>query len=107
MHRRKFIGLTACSLMAPVAGLAQQAKVRRIGFLRVGPPPAAFIEGFRQGLRELGLVEGQHFTIEYGGAERCAYPRLQLNWSVAASTFSSPLERRRCCRPGTLQAKRR
>jgi len=32
--------------------------------LRVGPPPPAFIEGFRQGLRELGLVEGQQFIIE-------------------------------------------
>jgi putative ABC transport system substrate-binding protein len=55
-------------LLAPVlAAEAQQAgKVHRIGFLRNGPPPQTFIEGFRQGLRELGYVEGQDISIEYG-----------------------------------------
>jgi len=38
--------------------------MRRIGFLRAGPPPAAFIEGFQQGLRELGLIEGQNCVID-------------------------------------------
>jgi hypothetical protein len=35
-------------------------RMRRIGFLRVGPPPATFIDGFRQGLRNLGFVEFCH-----------------------------------------------
>src|SRR4029079_7006082 len=49
---------------------AQQAeRPRRIGFLRVGPPPAAFIGGFQKGLREQGLVEGRHFVIEYAIAK--------------------------------------
>ena len=67
MRRREFIILLGCPLMArPIAALAQDiGKVRRIGLLRVGPPPAAFIDGFRRGLREQGLVEGQHFVIEY------------------------------------------
>ena len=52
---------------------AQQPKqMRRIGFLRVGPPPAAFIDGFRQGMREQQLIEGQHFVIEYGLAQSAA-----------------------------------
>jgi putative ABC transport system substrate-binding protein len=46
--------------------------VRRIGFLRVGTPPLAFIDGFRQGLRESGLVEGKHFVIEYALAQSAA-----------------------------------
>jgi putative tryptophan/tyrosine transport system substrate-binding protein len=74
MRRREFIILAGCFAIArPIASLAQEAgKVRRIGFLRVGPPPAAFIGGFRQGLREQGLVEGQHFVIEYGLAQSAA-----------------------------------
>jgi putative ABC transport system substrate-binding protein len=40
--------------------------------LRVGPPPAAFIDGFREGLRERGLIEGQHFVIEYVLAQSAA-----------------------------------
>jgi putative tryptophan/tyrosine transport system substrate-binding protein len=74
MRRRAFIIMAGCFAIArPIAALAQEAgKVRRIGFLRVGPPPAAFIGGFRQGLREQGLVEGQHFVIEYGLAQSAA-----------------------------------
>jgi len=53
-------------LGAPLAAEAQQqTKVPRIGFLRAGPPPRDFVEGFGQGLRELGYVEGQNITIEY------------------------------------------
>ena len=67
MRRRAFIIFLGCAVSAwPIAALAQAArKLRRIGFLRVGSPPAAFIDGFRQGLRELGLVEGQDFVVEY------------------------------------------
>ena len=53
--------------------VAQQPdRPRRIGFLRVGPPPAAFIGGFKKGLREQGLVEGRHFVIEYAIAKNSA-----------------------------------
>jgi putative ABC transport system substrate-binding protein len=53
-------------LAAPLAAAEQQTtKVPRIGFLRSGPPPASFVEGFRQGLRELGYVKGQNIVIEY------------------------------------------
>ena len=74
MKRRDFIILLGCSMMmAPIAALAQEpGKIRHIGFLRVGPPPAAFIDGFRQGLRELGYVEGQHYVIEYSLAQSAA-----------------------------------
>ena len=74
MRRRKFIAIlggaaTAWSLTVS----AQQPKpMRRVGFLRVGPPPPAFIDGFRQGMRERGLIEGQHFVIEYGLAKSAA-----------------------------------
>jgi ABC-type uncharacterized transport system substrate-binding protein len=74
MNRREFTTLLGCSVIAqPIAAMAQEAgKVRRIGFLRVGAPPAAFIDGFRQGLRELGLAEGRDLVIEYGLAQSAA-----------------------------------
>ena len=64
--RREFITLLGGAAAWPLGSLAQEAaKVRRIGFLRVGEPPAAFIDGFRQGLREVGLVDGRDFIIEF------------------------------------------
>src|SRR5215510_9170975 len=72
--RREFITLLGGAAAAwPLAARAQEpGKVKRIGFLRVGPPPASFIDGFRRGLRELGFVEGQHFAIEYSLAQSAA-----------------------------------
>jgi len=52
---------------------AQQAKkVPRIGFLMSTSPSAISdrIEAFRQGLRELGYVEGKNIVIEWRSAER-------------------------------------
>jgi len=73
VKRREFIAFISGAAVWPVAAGAQpDVRMRRIGFLRVGPPPAAFIDGFRDGLRELGLVEGQHFVIEYGLAPSAA-----------------------------------
>ena len=37
-----------------------------VGFLRAGEPPQSFVEGFRRGLREQGLIEGQDIIIEWG-----------------------------------------
>jgi putative ABC transport system substrate-binding protein len=58
---------------APLLADAQQVgKVNRVGFLRFGSIPPAFIVGFRQGLREQGYVEGQNIIIEYGLAQSAA-----------------------------------
>ncbi len=49
----------------------QPTKVPRIGYL-IGLSPAAFaarLDAFRQGLRELGYVEGKNIVIEYRYAE--------------------------------------
>ncbi len=68
MNRRTFLcGLTLGMLGLPVAAEAQQAgKVPRIGLLFYGSPgPSPELDAFRQGLRELGYIEGQNITIEY------------------------------------------
>jgi putative tryptophan/tyrosine transport system substrate-binding protein len=67
MDRRAFItGITVSLLAAPLAAEAQQpGKVYRIGYLREGQPGRApGGEGFQQGLRERGYVEGQNVIIE-------------------------------------------
>jgi putative ABC transport system substrate-binding protein len=51
---------------APLAVEAQQpGKVYRVGFLRAGEPLKLWVDEFRQGLRELGYVEGQNLIIEF------------------------------------------
>ena len=72
MKRREFILLAGGAAIAwPLAALAEQAgKVYRIGFL--GDSPASIsepMEAFRQGLRDLGYVEGRNIAIEYRWAE--------------------------------------
>ncbi len=59
-------------LVAPLTTHAQQPKkVPRIGFLGATSPSveSARIEAFRQGLRELGYVEGKNIIIEWRWAE--------------------------------------
>jgi putative ABC transport system substrate-binding protein len=72
MDRRAFIGtLTGGLLAAPLAGEAQQArKPYRIGFLSDFVPHTNPIPSFRQGLQDLGYVEGRDFVIEYRWAAR-------------------------------------
>ena len=60
------LGLLAASLSA---NAQQPARTPRIGILRPGSPPDPLVEEFKQGLRELGYVEGQNLSIEYRWAE--------------------------------------
>ncbi len=61
-------------LVGPLPAEAQRSgKVYRIGYLRFGsgsPTTNPRYIAFRQGLRELGYVEGQNLVIEYRSAER-------------------------------------
>lgn len=53
------------AVFLPDGLLAQQpGKVHRIGFLQSASAEVTFLDGFRRGLRELGYVEGTHFTLE-------------------------------------------
>src|SRR2546422_6418273 len=57
--------LTLGMLAAPLAAHAQPAgKIPRLGLLVPGTPPEPLTEAFRQGLRDLGYVEGQTLTLE-------------------------------------------
>ncbi len=70
--RREFVGTLAGGLLAaPLAAEAQQAaKVPRIGLMATNLAASPHLpEAFRQGLRDLGYVEGRNLVIEYRDAE--------------------------------------
>src|SRR5580765_4787945 len=74
IQNRKLVGLVTFVIAFVICGAAAKAqqptKIPRIGFLAAGAALSAStrIEAFRQGLRELGYVEGKDIVIEYRNA---------------------------------------
>ena len=71
---KKVVGLAICAVLLALSMsvMAQQAKkVPRIGFLGAASASgyAPQLEAFRQGLRDLGYVEGKNIILEYRWAE--------------------------------------
>src|SRR5713101_4341409 len=70
MKRREFIALVGGAAAAwPLAARAQQAENPvRIGFLPIGTSSNTYdqslVEAFRQGLREVGVVENRHAVLD-------------------------------------------
>ncbi len=66
MIDRRAILLQLAALVAPLGAAAQSREaVFKIGFLRPGQPPKAWVDGLLQGLRELGYSEGRNLVLEY------------------------------------------
>ena len=71
MRRRHFIRVIAGSAVAwPSIARAQQTKLARIGVLYIGTADAESLkQELREGLRELGYVDGNNISFEYRSAE--------------------------------------
>ena len=70
------MGLVAIVLALAICGAVAQAqqprKIPRIGYvsgLAMLHNPGPYVEAFRQGLRDLGYIEGKNILIEYRYAE--------------------------------------
>jgi putative tryptophan/tyrosine transport system substrate-binding protein len=64
--RRKLLATLGGAAVWPLAARAQQPKVPTIGALVIGNiSPEQFWREFRQGLRDLGYVEGQTFDLSF------------------------------------------
>ncbi len=79
----------------------QPAKVHRVGVLSSIPPSSSSprLEAFRQGLRELGYVEGQNIVIEErssegqtGRLDALAAERVHKNVEVILTAGTSPTQ---------------
>src|SRR5215212_12119469 len=70
MRRREFITLLGGATLAwPLAAHAQRRARARIGALHPFAPPHPWVEGLRQGLRDLGYVEGRTIAIDERGSQ--------------------------------------
>jgi len=72
MRRRRFLAFGVAAFALQLGAAAQEAgSVRRIGFLgnSTAALEADLVDAFRQGLRDLGYVEGRNIAIEYRWAE--------------------------------------
>src|ERR1041384_948286 len=82
MDRRAFLGTLAGRLLAaPLAAEGQRAgKVAKIGLLTPSSPAGSghLVEAFRQGLRDLGYIEGKTVVVEasYGDGRSERLPAL-------------------------------
>ena len=88
LKRREFIALIGSAARAwPLAAHAQSTKMPTIGALVIGNiNPEQFWREFRQGLRDLGYVEGQTFDLSFDRRKDTStgFPNWPTSWSVSS-----------------------
>ncbi len=84
MRRRTFLQALGGAVAAwPLATGAQPSEVRTILWVSTEAQPDPFIDGFRDGMRERGYIEGQNltFTLRYA-------PVIQARSAPCSQSFS-------------------
>ena len=69
--RKTILSFTLCAMLFALCTSAeaqQLKKIPRIGYVSVSGDaknPGRFVEAFRQGLRDIGYIEGKNIQVEY------------------------------------------
>ena len=89
MQRREFITLIGGAAAAwPLAARAQKSKMARIGALYIGTADAeSFKKELREGLRELGYVEGVRYRAGQYPVQPAKLMHLSFAGAINASLF--------------------
>ena len=71
MRRREFVAGVGATAAWPLSAIAQQPAVPLVGLLQAGSPAstASFLGAFRDGMKQLGYVEGRNIRFEYRFAD--------------------------------------
>ena len=79
-RRRAVVWLAACCSLWPSAGLPQQPKLARVGFLTPIDPKTVpnNLNALREGLRSHGYIEGRNLIIELAWSEETAGLKREL-----------------------------
>lgn len=65
MNRREFIALAGAGMAWPIAASAQDAtRIYRIFWVSTQSQPDPFLDGFREGMRARGYIEGKNLAFE-------------------------------------------
>jgi putative tryptophan/tyrosine transport system substrate-binding protein len=89
MKRRAFVAGGAASIVAPRRAHAQQrSKVHRVGFLEGAKLEKHLWQATRDGLRELGYLEGQNLIVEF----RSANGQFERIPELLAELIAQPVE---------------
>jgi putative ABC transport system substrate-binding protein len=90
------------ALASPISDAQQPRKLPEIGFLDPSPSSSPYFEGFKDGLRELGYVEGVTIVLvpQFGDGKSDRLPNLAIelvrrNVDVIVTVGGQPLQRQR------------